>query len=392
MPENPITVPLPQDLPENWKTSQTVSVDGTSVGLTPQHGYNYLMEQVNNAQTAAQQVGNAIPLCADLSLSNLNTPQMALYHLGAGVRPNLLDNPYFVGGGSQQGGGQLPINQMGLISYNIGQRKTTIDRWESTVTSITASLSQSGLTLDSSGTSGEFYQRISSNFSMFAKKVLTLSALTVDGQLYTASGQVPAESPDVLTVFLQTALPFGFLRFAWGVANLSYFVSFVWNEIGSIELAAVKLEIGDTQTLAYQDTDGNWQILPQPDMDYIMQLAKCQNYLINLDNGSTVSTRDYPGTWVQTASNAGQYFIPLPTTMRTTPGTVTPEGQFYIWGYGNSGSASIPVTLAYAPSASTPNTVVVQVSVTGDTLPDLSISYGLSRRDSSSRILVSAEL
>ena len=33
--------------------------DGQSVGLSQQHGYNYLMEQVNNAQTAANEIGAA---------------------------------------------------------------------------------------------------------------------------------------------------------------------------------------------------------------------------------------------------------------------------------------------------------------------------------------------
>ena len=54
---------------------------------------------------------------ADRQLSNLDTPQLALANLGAGVRPNLLDNAYFVGGGSQQGGEQLPINQTGATSW-----------------------------------------------------------------------------------------------------------------------------------------------------------------------------------------------------------------------------------------------------------------------------------
>lgn len=57
---NPITVPLPADLPTDWQTGQTVTVDGTSGGYTEQYGYNYLMEQVNNAQTAASQCGAAI--------------------------------------------------------------------------------------------------------------------------------------------------------------------------------------------------------------------------------------------------------------------------------------------------------------------------------------------
>lgn len=51
-----ISVPLPQDLPENWNESQYVSPGGTEVGLTEQHGYNYLMRQVNNAQKAAEEL------------------------------------------------------------------------------------------------------------------------------------------------------------------------------------------------------------------------------------------------------------------------------------------------------------------------------------------------
>lgn len=51
----PITIPnypLPADLPEDWQPGQTVAPDGTAVGLTQQHGYNYLMQQVNDTQEA----------------------------------------------------------------------------------------------------------------------------------------------------------------------------------------------------------------------------------------------------------------------------------------------------------------------------------------------------
>nr|DAP41352.1 MAG TPA: putative tail fiber protein [Caudoviricetes sp.] len=46
-------IPLPADLPENWTSQQTVAPTGAEVGLDEQHGYNYLMKQVNNAQKAA---------------------------------------------------------------------------------------------------------------------------------------------------------------------------------------------------------------------------------------------------------------------------------------------------------------------------------------------------
>lgn len=56
---NPITVPLPADLPTTWVVNDIISPDGTSAGLSEKHGYNYLMTQVNNAQKAAKQLGEA---------------------------------------------------------------------------------------------------------------------------------------------------------------------------------------------------------------------------------------------------------------------------------------------------------------------------------------------
>lgn len=65
MATNPITTPLPADLPTNWAYGQTVGPDGTAVGLSEQHGYNYLMEQVNAAQEAANTLGEAFEGVAD---------------------------------------------------------------------------------------------------------------------------------------------------------------------------------------------------------------------------------------------------------------------------------------------------------------------------------------
>lgn len=45
-------IPLPADLPENWTSGQTVAPTGAEAGMDEQHGYNYLMRQVNNAQKA----------------------------------------------------------------------------------------------------------------------------------------------------------------------------------------------------------------------------------------------------------------------------------------------------------------------------------------------------
>ena len=55
-----ITVPLPADLPTDWQTSDIVAPNGTDAGLEEQYGYNYLMQAVNNAQTAIQDTAGAV--------------------------------------------------------------------------------------------------------------------------------------------------------------------------------------------------------------------------------------------------------------------------------------------------------------------------------------------
>lgn len=51
---------LPADLPENWTQGEIISPNGTEVGLSEQHGYNYLMKQVNATQNEVNNVGTTI--------------------------------------------------------------------------------------------------------------------------------------------------------------------------------------------------------------------------------------------------------------------------------------------------------------------------------------------
>lgn len=44
---NLFPTPFNTDLPEDWEQGQIVSPNGTEVGLSKQHGYNYLMQSVN---------------------------------------------------------------------------------------------------------------------------------------------------------------------------------------------------------------------------------------------------------------------------------------------------------------------------------------------------------
>ena len=58
MANKPIPNPLLADLPEDWVVEQIVAPTGEEVGLSEQHGYNYLMEKVNEAIQAINDLNN----------------------------------------------------------------------------------------------------------------------------------------------------------------------------------------------------------------------------------------------------------------------------------------------------------------------------------------------
>lgn len=75
MATRPVKQSLPADLPENWTDSQYVSPGGTEVGLTAQHGYNYLNRQVNAVQKAAKEIDAAFEDLAPLDHETKKIPK-----------------------------------------------------------------------------------------------------------------------------------------------------------------------------------------------------------------------------------------------------------------------------------------------------------------------------
>lgn len=59
MADRPLSTTLPADLPTGWTNGQIIAPSGSSVGLATQYGYNYLMQQVNAAQSAANTINAA---------------------------------------------------------------------------------------------------------------------------------------------------------------------------------------------------------------------------------------------------------------------------------------------------------------------------------------------
>lgn len=235
---------------------------------------------------------------ADRQLSNLDTPQGALANLGAGVRPNELDNP------------GLCVNQRGQDSYTgNGGEPVTFDRWQAGLHT-TISKSGENIVVSASGGEGYILQRIK---NPILEKPLVFSVLTTSG-LYECKGVVNSSA----TIMKST--PFGSIGVTHG-ARMHVLIKV--SDGQSITLPTqngdvVKLEVGSTQTLAYKDSDGELHPLPQPESDYATQLAKCQRYQLRLPYGSSQNYAPIGFGWAQNASSI-RILIPTPVTMRANP-------------------------------------------------------------------------
>lgn len=239
------------------------------------------------------------------------------------VRPNLLDNPNFVGGGSQQGGEQFPINQRGQTSYQNGGY--TIDRWKCDGASM--AINSDGLLVTSSVWYGRIFQRLptSVNHGILANTV-TLSVLVKNSigsvvriALYnTANGQT---LDGVTSPFIRISENLQLVTVT-GVANgfqlsdlLECLIYSDTNVQNSTTFIAAKLELGPDQTLAHQE-NGVWVLNEIP--NYQQELAKCQMYqwVPSLDNNN-VSTSVVTGTADSTSSISLVVYFPV--TMRQAP-------------------------------------------------------------------------
>ena len=215
---------------------------------------------------------------ADLILSNLSNYQKALRNLGGRPSRNLLDNWYFVGGGSQQGDGQFPINQRGQTSYTV-LNGSCIDRWK-LFNSPTLALEADAIALTSSNTStyespSQLRQILSSEVMEQIKgRTVTLSVLTTQG-LFSGPFTISPDGSSISGEKISMEDWYANLYANPGISKIEFrFVSL--NPNATLKIRAVKLELGPIQTLACQDEAGGWQLFETP--DYGAELAKCQRY------------------------------------------------------------------------------------------------------------------
>lgn len=213
---------------------------------------------------------------------------------------NLLDNWYFVGGGSQQGGGQFPINQRGQTSYTAGDYQYCIDRWLQDGENVT--IVDNGVKIEAQDTT-DLDNKIFQNIESIPHNIpLTFSAI-IDNKLYIVQGMSLTRIQNIVSDFIGVEI---------GESN-GYQYALIRNTQGSITIQAVKLERGFLSTLASKNESGNWVLNDAPP-NFQQELAKCQRYQITLDGTTVIAGRTYVG--VETSVLC---FSPTPVTMRINP-------------------------------------------------------------------------
>lgn len=287
---------------EGAPTASTVGMIGQLyIDTTAMENPAYICVGISTADNVTTYVWQ--PVGGEIEASDITD---ALGYNPGMVNPNLIDNWYFVGGGSQQGGSQLPINQRGQTSYS--GNAYSVDRWFLGNYVQTWTLSSDGFEI-TSNTGIWLEQRLKNSLSSLIGKTITISAI-IDDNLITATSVVDG-AKTIQALYSKNGTN---IYVACKISNTDKFfrvVNYSIVDTATIKVKAVKLELGSRQTLAHQE-NGVWVLNEIP--DYGEQLARCQRVQIQLNVNMLAI-----GRTAISADTSIIAFIPLPVTMRVNP-------------------------------------------------------------------------
>lgn len=295
MTSNPINPPLPADLPTNWTFNQIVAPNGSEVGMAEQYGYNYLMQQVNAAQRGVNSLGKGMEDLLPWSLAS---------------NENLLINWYFAD----------PINQRGQTEY--ADAGYTIDRWHISGGSQNIKYNVSENTLsctynkDRYSVISQFIETpanlagvkltLSCLFEEMKKAIIQIWKIDSSNKVVVLASSGSWEN-DKSLLSISLTVPSNILN--------TDKIRIIIQTQEKIKVVAAKLELGDHQTLAHPDANGNW-VLNDPPPDKALELAKCQRYYISFNEGI------YPSGYITNLALEYYANLSLPVPLRTYPSLV----------------------------------------------------------------------
>lgn len=292
-----------------------------------------------------------------------------------GMGKNLLDNAYFVGGGSQLGDGIFPINQRGQTQYT--GDVNCIDRWHC----------YTGLDIHSDGV--DFSQIMPAQYapslSQHLEKVRLVPGLPYALSVLWSDGTFWANSA-VLQNSTSWQIESGSVN-ANGCAirsrNANYWQVAIWNTDTSRRLVAAKLEVGTEQTIAHQEI-GAWVLNEIPDFE--IEWEKCNKYLRVYYRDSTLAKSRMLGVRFSHESRAGyaMFAVPIDPPMASTP-TVTNNSALAIRTITGSNNIA-DVTFSFANAIR--NVINIRADSTNITAGTL---YWVDTLNAGNKIILSAE-
>lgn len=201
--------------------------------------------------------------------TNASTEQQAIYNLGTGVRQNLLDNWFFLDAGH---GRRFPINQRGQTSYT--GAVYGIDRWKGVYGGETVRVENDRIQVIVQN--NQAIRQILEPMLWIRGNFVTLSILCAfSGNYAGCSCIIDGRFHDGISLSTSgISLHSKTFKLPDDFTNLSIDIS----GDGTIDVYAIKFEIGQVQSLATQQSDGRWVVFDAP--DYEMELLKCRRYLI----------------------------------------------------------------------------------------------------------------
>ena len=253
---------------------------------------------------------------------------------------NLLDNPWFT------------VNQRNFTTSTGVNNFYSVDRWYIARGTGTISKTNNGITINGVGASREttFQQMI--DCGDLTGRTVTVS-VNDGGTIRQITGTVPARTTSN-NIFIRFTLRDGVSAFLYAMATSSayaYMLQFQVNAGYTIDLRAVKLELGSYSTLAND--------VPP---DYGEELRKCQRYFVRIAS----SANAFPvGFGLKDSATVADIFVPTPVEMRVTPST-SKSGVHRVWG-GNAASRDVS---SYSTVAKITTGVYLRATIASGSLAD----------------------
>lgn len=233
--------------------------------------------------------------------------------------PNLLTNWYFIGGGSQQGGEQFPINQRGQTTYSAGDKTKTICCWLSQYAPMT--IQSDGIVITKNALSnGQFICQKIYNKALIGK-TLTFSVfcdLTLYGKAFQLQVTADGTWIDMQKNFNDNGVQLCAYTFVCPSFTDALYLRLNFEAgttaLPTAKLFAAKLELGDVSTLCQEEND---TLILSDVPDYMQELMKCYKVHYRISLNSTYAI--IPGSGLTgTSTNTYRFAIMTPVPMLGT--------------------------------------------------------------------------